>query len=125
MQSGHAVRASGPGKHHPLVYRSALCVVDPAGFLIGTLTHQHLLRLFLRSDAALLADIEDRLTRTIPAVRHSVTVQVRNGTVTLDGTVLLSSMVKYVVNADRHVPGVIDVHNNLEFAVNDQMITGL
>lgn len=87
-----------------------LPVVDDDGVLIGMLSRGDLLRGYLREDE----DIADDLSRNLidrslgldPAV---VTVAVREGRVTISGTVPDEATVDDLVAAARFVPGVVDV----------------
>lgn len=101
-----------------------LCVVNSAGTLVGVLGRREALRLFLRGDQAIRDDLEQQL---LPASTraHRVTVHVIDGTVTLEGTLCLHSATQRAEWIARRVPGVIAVHNNLSFDVDDLMITGL
>jgi CBS domain-containing protein len=101
-----------------------LCVVNGKGTLVGVLGRRDALRLFLRGDDAIRADLEQRL---LPASTnaHRITVRVIDGVVTLAGTLCLHSATQRAEWITRGVPGVIAVHNNLSFDVDDLMITGL
>jgi CBS domain-containing protein len=101
-----------------------LCVVNGAGTLVGILAQHDALRLFLRGDDAIRADLELQL---LPAStsEHRVRVRVIDGAVTLEGTLCLHSATQRAEWIARGVPGVISVRNNLAFDVDDLMITGL
>lgn len=103
---------------------SVLCVVNSAGTLVGVLTRRGALRLFLRGDDAIRADLERQL-RPASTTVHRITVRVSDGMVTLDGTLSLHSATDRAEWIARGVPGVIAVRNNLSFDVDDLMITGL
>lgn len=104
--------------------RNQLCVVDPQGILIGTLSRRDLLRTLLRDDSDIQTDVEQLVLGTIRAPHH-VTVHVTDGVVTLDGTLRLRSTADRATWATHHIPGVIAVHNNLNYDIDDLMITGL
>lgn len=101
-----------------------LCVVNDAGTLVGVLGRCDALRLFLRGDDAIRADLEQQL-RPASTYAHRVTVRVNDGMVTLDGALCLHSATQRAEWIARGVPGVIAVRNNLSFDVDDLMITGL
>ncbi|MDX8034242.1 CBS domain-containing protein [Lentzea sp. BCCO 10_0856] len=105
-------------------HASLLCVVNGAGTLVGALTGRDALRLFLRGDDAIRADLELRLLPASTRAR-GVTVHVSGGVVTLDGTLCLHSATERAEWIARGVPGVITVRNRLSFDVDDLMITGL
>lgn len=100
-----------------------LCVVTSEGYLVGTLARRDTLPLLVRSDSAIEADIErDIATKT--GQPNQVTVHVADGVVTLDGTLTLHSAVQRAGDTAHHIPGVVAVHNNLRYDVDDLMITG-
>ncbi|PXY17006.1 MULTISPECIES: CBS domain-containing protein [Pseudonocardiaceae] len=101
-----------------------LYVVEHTGHLVGVLTRHDALRLFLRSDSAILADIERAILGKATRTRR-LTVRVTDGIVTLDGTLALHSAVERAKIITSRVPGVIAVHNNLRYDLDDLMITGL
>jgi CBS domain-containing protein len=105
-------------------HRRQLCVIDGHGHLVGMLARLDLLRTLLRGDTAIQADIERDVIGVIHPPHH-VTVHVTAGIVTLDGTLRLRSTVEHATHAAHHVPGVIAVHNNLTYDIDDLMITGL
>ncbi|TCO61948.1 BON domain-containing protein [Actinocrispum wychmicini] len=101
-----------------------ICVVTCSGHLVGMLARRDALHLFVRSDSAIETDVEaDLATRT--SHPNQVTVCVTDGIVTLDGTLTLHSTVQRAGHAAHHVPGVVAVHNNIRYDVDDLMITGL
>jgi len=103
---------------------SVLCVVNGAGTLVGVLARSDALRLFLRGDDAIRADLERRLC-PVSATVNRIAVRVSGGAVTLAGALSLHSTTERAEWIARGVPGVIEVHNNLSFDVDDLMITGL
>ncbi len=105
-------------------HASLLCVVNGAGTLVGVLTGRAALRLFLRGDDVIRADLERHLLPASTA-GHGVTVHVSGGVVTLDGTLSLHSATERAEWIACGVPGVIAVRNRLSFDVDDLMITGL
>jgi CBS domain-containing protein len=113
-----ALRRLAAGRAH------ALCVVNGAGTLVGVLTRRDALRLFLRGDDAIRADLERQLLPASSTV-HRVAVHVSGGLVTLNGTLCLRSATERAEWIARAVPGVIAVRNRLTFDVDDLMITGL
>lgn len=103
---------------------SVLCVVNGAGTLVGVLTRRDALRLYLRGDDAIRADLERQLLPASTRV-HRLAVRVSGGLVTLDGALCLRSATERAEWIARTVPGVIAVRNELSFDVDDLMITGL
>jgi len=105
-----------------------LCVTDHAGVLIGVLSRANLPRLYLRSDGVIQADIDADIDNALTgAVRapHRVSARVRGAVVTLEGTVNLHSTALNAARIAHHVNGVIAVRNQIEFDLDDHMITGM
>jgi CBS-domain-containing membrane protein len=96
-----------------------LPVVDADGKLIGIVSRRDLLSVFLRPDADITADVRqvlDEIPFTDPA---SVDPIVRNGVVTLTGTVQAPAgrhedLAAVAVRLIWDVDGVVDVFNKLE-----------
>lgn len=109
---------------HALACARYLYVVDKTGRLVGTLARHDVLRLLLRSDTAIQTDIQ-RGARVPAAETQRVTVHVTNGVVTLSGTVRLRSTADSLCGIAYRVPGVVTVHNDLRYDIDDFMITGL
>lgn len=109
---------------HALATADQLCVVDDTGLLTGTLTRHDALRLLLRSDRAIQADIE-RTARVPSPETRCVTIEVVDGVVTLSGRLRLRSTAESVCAVAHHVPGVVTVHNDLRYDVDDLLITGI
>ena len=101
-----------------------LCIVDSAGFLIGVLTRRDPLRLFLRGDRAIHADVEHALAHATRTSRR-IAVCVVDGTVTLSGALPLRSTVERAGALAQQVLGVIAVDNKLHYELDDLMFTGL
>lgn len=101
------------------------CVVDGGGLLVGVFTHRDALRVFLRRDEEICADVERQLADIAGRPHNAVTVCVQGGVVTLDGVVTLRSTVAHASRLAARVAGVVTVHNHLRYEVDDLMITGL
>lgn len=97
-----------------------LCVVNRAQQLVGVLAFPDALRLFLRDDTAIEADIEELVAGTHPGA-DGITVQVNAGIATLNGALGLRSTVEHADRTARRVPGVVAVHNYLDFEFDDLM----
>jgi CBS-domain-containing membrane protein len=95
-----------------------LCVVDSAMRLAGVLTPTELLSVYQRSDASIEAEVS-ALFR--PAV---VSVHVEHGIVTLNGTLAFRSRAEHATYAVSRLPGVVAVHNNLGYDLDDLAIPG-
>jgi CBS domain-containing protein len=109
-------------KHHT----SCLPVVNEDGKLAGTVGHRDLLRVFLRPDSDIRAEIIDEvLVRYLDTNPVLVRVDVTDGMVTLAGEVGSKSMLPLISLAIRAVDGVVDVEGLLTYAVDDTRMPGL
>jgi osmotically-inducible protein OsmY len=104
-----------------------LCVVDQDARVVGVLTARELLTAYQRSDDSIEAEINPVLAADLaqstrpPAV---VTVHVRHGVVVLDGTLMFRSWAEHAGYAASRVTGVVAVHNDLTYELDDLAITG-
>ncbi|GAA1248501.1 CBS domain-containing protein [Kitasatospora nipponensis] len=97
-----------------------LPVVDEAGRLVGIVSRSDLLRLFLRSDAEIRAELtHDVLGQTLWLAPHAVEVTVHDGVVTLAGRVEQKSLIPVVERLCRSVDGVVAVHHTLGYTIDD------
>jgi CBS domain-containing protein len=101
-----------------------LYVVDPEGRLVGVLARGDVLRVFLRGDAAIRADLERRAVDPVTGA-HRVTVDVSDGIVTLRGSLPLRSTAECVVRSAHAIPGVVAVRDHLRHDIDDLMGMGL
>ncbi|MGW1403911.1 CBS domain-containing protein [Streptomyces sp. NPDC002405] len=91
-----------------------LPVVDEADRLLGIVSRGDLLRIFLRRDEAISDEITgDLLRRTLGIDPRDVTAEVRDGRVTLAGTVESRSLIPVIEQLCRGVDGVVSVSGNL------------
>lgn len=97
-----------------------LLVTGEDGKLLGVVTAQDLLRVFLRPDAAIKAEISrDVLSRYLGTDPALVQVDVTDGVVRLAGELERRSMLPAALRAVRAVDGVIDVESQLGYAIDD------
>ncbi|MFE2677144.1 CBS domain-containing protein [Streptomyces hygroscopicus] len=97
-----------------------LPVVDETDRLLGIVSRGDLLRVFLRHDDAIRDEIEGDLLRgTLRLAPSAVTVQVRGGEVTLEGSVEARSLVPVLVRLCRGVDGVVSVTEHLAYGTDD------
>jgi CBS domain-containing protein len=101
-----------------------VCVVSGRGELVGVLTRQDALRVFLRGDGVIRSEVEHELGE-VAGGPDEVAVEVADGVVTLSGTLSLRSAAEHAGRITHHVPGVVGVHNNLRYDIDDLVITGL
>ncbi|WP_274563910.1 CBS domain-containing protein [Streptomyces spiramyceticus] len=94
----------------------SLPVVDAAGRISGVVSRSDLLKVFLRPDEDLAAEIRREVVkRLFPEPGAEVHVRVDNGVVTLSGTLPDTRLIPVATRLVRAVPGVVDV----EWALDD------
>jgi CBS domain-containing protein len=86
-----------------------LPVVDSSGKLIGIVSRRDLLSVFLRPDEEIAAEVHGMLTGILLAEPDGVTVQVRDGVVTLAGTLAREELIEAAQRLASGVDGVITV----------------
>ncbi|MFI0732547.1 CBS domain-containing protein [Streptomyces sp. NPDC021225] len=97
-----------------------LPVVDETDQLLGIISRADLLRIFLRHDDAIREEIErDVLRRTLRLAPSAVTVDVREGEVTLRGSVEFRSLVPIIERLCRSVDGVVSVTEHIAYGTDD------
>lgn len=100
-----------------------LLVTGEDGKLLGVVTARDLLRVFLRTDAAIKAEISrDVLAGCLGTNPVLVQVDVTDGVVRLTGELERKSMLAAVLPAVRAVDGVIDVTAQLRYAIDDSRL---
>lgn len=98
-------------------------VLDADGELRGIVSRKDLLSVYLRHDADLATEIrEEVLTRAMCVPPQQVTIEVRDGVVTLRGKVERQSMIEIITALTGAVDGVVDVHNELVADLDDTHI---
>jgi CBS domain-containing protein len=90
-----------------------LPVVSAAGELIGVVSRRDLLRVFLRPDAEVAADIATELGRMTQAGPMRIAVSVSDGEVTLTGELGRPSLIGTAVEIAAEVDGVVAVTSQL------------
>jgi CBS domain-containing protein len=109
-----------------LLYRHGikrLPVVDPAGPLLGIVSRADLLKVFLRPDADIAADVRQHvLMLGMWMDPDTVMVDVRDGVVTLTGPLERRSLIPITVSLVRGLDGVVDVVDRLTFELDDSKI---
>jgi CBS-domain-containing membrane protein len=98
-------------------------VVDPAGPLLGIVSRADLLKVFLRADADIAAEVRQQvLVRALSMDPDTMVVDVRDGVVTLTGRLEHRSLLPLIVSLVRGLDGVVDVVDRLTFEVDDTPI---
>jgi CBS domain-containing protein len=101
-----------------------LPVVDEVGRLVGIVSRRDLLKIFLRSDDEIRAEIETEvLEESLCIALGIVSVKVADGLVTLEGRVQRKTLIPVVVRLARAVDGVIDVVDRLDYDIGDTKMT--
>jgi CBS domain-containing protein len=90
-----------------------LPVLDASAALIGMVSRRDLLQVFLRPDAEIGAEVHGVLTGVLLEDPQSVTVLVRDGVVTLRGSLREPELIPAAVRLASDVDGVVAVTNEL------------
>ncbi|MDA0635598.1 CBS domain-containing protein [Nonomuraea sp. MCN248] len=102
-----------------------LAVVDPEGRLVGIVSRRDLVKLFLRGDAEITAEVrDDILDRALWVETSGVQVEVDQGVVTLSGWMERRSEAAIAVRMTRRVNGVVDVVDKLTWKIDDSTWEG-
>ena len=97
-----------------------LPVVDETDKLQGIVSRSDLLRTFLRRDDAIREEItQDVLQQTMDLAPSDLTVDVREGQVTLDGSVEFRSLIPIIERLCRSVDGVVSVSTHVTCRTDD------
>ena len=105
--------------HH--VRRLPVVVAD--GTLVGIITRSDMLAVFLRDDDAVRRRlVEHVLPREFNLDPAGFEVTVRDGIVTLRGEVPRRLLIHSLIASVRHTAGVIAVHDDLTYAVDDSVL---
>lgn len=97
-----------------------LPVTDQVGHLVGIVSRADLLKLFLRTDDEIGADVEDALALSLRIRPSAILVAVRDGVVRLSGRVKHRSEIAASVAEVRRVDGVVAVETELEYEIDDE-----
>jgi CBS domain-containing protein len=102
-----------------------LPVVDDLGRLVGIVSRGDLLKVHLRPDDEIQADIETGVLRPYLAEgANSVAVTVTDGVVRITGRVQRSSDVGLVFRLARQVAGVVEASGALSYEIDDENVVG-
>jgi len=95
-----------------------LPVTDPQGRLVGIVSRRDVLRVFLRSDGDLHADVA-HLLELVGVTPGDLRIQVRAGVVHLSGELPYQRLAEVIGTLTRQIDGVVDVVNRLTYVSND------
>jgi len=101
-----------------------LPVVDDLGRLVGIVSRGDLLKVHLRPDDDIVADVRGVLGPYLSEEDRAVTATVTEGVVTLTGRVDRWSTTDVVDRLVRQIPGVVDVVDEMEFDYDDRNVLG-
>jgi CBS domain-containing protein len=103
---------------------ACLLVTDDGGKLLGVVSPRNLLRVFLRPDEEIKAEVTGEvLARYLGTNPALVQVDVTDGVVRLTGELERKSMLESLLPAVRAVEGVVDVEGQLGYAFDDTIRT--
>ena len=103
-----------------------LCVVDDDGKLVGVVARRDVIGTFLRDDDVIRADIEEHVfKRGMWLFPGTLTVTVAGGVATLGGSVERRTTAQVAGQLTKAVPGVVAVHNNLSYELDDTVTSPL
>lgn len=101
-----------------------LPVLDPDDHLVGIVSRADLLRVFLREDAEIRAEVvAEVFGRILDVGADEVGIEVRDGVVTLAGELDDKSHVRIALQLTRQVDGVVDVIDQLSYRFDDTRVT--
>ncbi len=95
------------------LHRRRLPVVDADGRLTGIVSRGDVLRVFLRSDGEIAADVREHAVAPLVPDRAGIGVEVTEGRVRLAGPVPDVALIPLLVRLARSVEGVVDVESAL------------
>lgn len=101
-----------------------LPVLDVNGDLVGMVSRADLLKVFLREDdeirAEVAADVFERVLGTEP---DGIRIEVRDGVVSLAGELEEKSTIRIALQLTQRVDGVVDVVDHLSYRYDDTRVT--
>jgi CBS domain-containing protein len=101
-----------------------LPVIDELGKLVGVVSRNDLLRMYLRPDYELRDEVlEDVLRRMLWIDPLAVEVGVADGVVTLSGEVDRKTTAEIAVRITKSIPGVISVVDRLAWSYDDTVVS--
>lgn len=103
-----------------------LCVIDDGGLLVGVVSRRDVIGTFLRPDNDIRDDIEERVFKKgMWLFPGSLAVAVTDGVATLDGKVERRTTAQIAGQLTHAIPGVVAVHNNVRYELDDTVTSPL
>jgi CBS domain-containing protein len=99
-----------------------LPVVDSDGNLLGIVSRSDLIKVFLRGDDAIRARILNVISRQFLLDPRSFDVTVEHGEVHVNGQVERRRMIEPLLDALRHVAGVVALTEHLSYRIDDTLL---
>lgn len=103
-----------------------LCVVNLSGSLVGVISRRDIIGTYLRDDAQILADVEEHVFRRgMWLFPETLTAEVEEGVVTLEGTVERRTTAQVAGQLTQKVQGVVGVKNKVRYEMDDTVTSAL
>jgi CBS domain-containing protein len=99
-----------------------LPVTDDDGRLIGIVTRSDVLSVYSRPDGGIQREIKDLILCTFLCDPGRFTLNAKDGVVTIEGTPETASVGHDVIDAIRHVEGVVAVRDRLSYPPNPEYL---
>jgi CBS-domain-containing membrane protein len=101
----------------------SLPVVDGDGTLLGIVTRDDLVKVFVRPDDEIEAELRREVIDPLaPLPGQHVEVQVSNGVATLAGRVATALAARSLEHQARTVPGVVEVQSEIDYEFDDSYL---
>lgn len=109
------VRAAAMLQRHGV---KRLFVIDHAGTLVGVLSRRDALRVFLRGDDDIRAELHHAIQARPASIGGTVDIDVRAGIVTVRGQLPHRGASQRLLSLARHIDGVVDVRSLITYPVD-------
>lgn len=96
-----------------------LPVTDDDGHLVGIVSRADLVRAIARGDAPIASDVREAIEALGEGLFEALSVAAEDGTVTIVGKADCRSTKTLALQVARRVPGVVEVRDGLDYALDD------